>query len=87
MRPRGEIEDAVVHKEVAVVHEEVEDAMVGDEVAVWQRYATELELVFGDSPSRIRAVRTAYVHGFDVELIAELSGFPVWRVRQAILSV
>jgi len=55
------------------------------EVSVWERYATEFALAFADNPARIRAVRVAYVvHEFDVDLIAELSGFPVWRIRQAI---
>ena len=55
------------------------------EVRVWERYATEFALAFADNPARIRAVRVAYVvHEFDVDLIAELSGFPVWRIRQAI---
>jgi len=60
---------------------------LGNDMAVWERYATEFVLAFGDSASRIRAVRVAYFsHGFDVDLIAELSGFPVWRIRQAILA-
>lgn len=55
------------------------------EVSVWERYATEFALAFADTPTRIRAVREAYlVHGFDVDLITQLSGFPVWRIRQAI---
>ncbi|MCK6065716.1 MULTISPECIES: hypothetical protein [Microbacterium] len=59
----------------------------GNEVSVWERYATELALAFADSPGRIVAVRVAYfTHGFDVDLISELSGFPVWRIRQAIAS-
>jgi hypothetical protein len=54
---------------------------------VWERYATELALAFGDSQTRIRAARTAYLNqGFDVDLITELSGLPAWRVRQAILG-
>lgn len=57
----------------------------GYEVSVWERYATEFALAFADNPTRIRAVREAYVvHQFDVDLIAQLSGFPVWRIRQAI---
>ncbi|GAA1998291.1 hypothetical protein GCM10009777_39480 [Microbacterium pumilum] len=57
----------------------------GYEVSVWERYATEFALAFADNPTRIRAVREAYVvHEFDVDLIAQLSGFPVWRIRQAI---
>ena len=49
------------------------------EMGVWERYATEFALAFGDTPSRIRAVREAYFgHEFDVDLIAQLSGFPVW---------
>ena len=57
----------------------------GYEVSVWERYATEFALSFADIPSRIRAVRVAYFeHEFDVDLIAQLSGFPVWRIRQAI---
>jgi hypothetical protein len=59
----------------------------GYEVSVWERYATELDLAFADNPTRIHAVRVAYFgHGFDVDLIAQLSGFPVWRIRQAIRS-
>ena len=59
--------------------------MSQDDTAVWERYATEFALAFGNSPQRISAVRAAYFeHGFDVVLIAELSGFPVWRVQQAI---
>ncbi|TDN92293.1 hypothetical protein [Microbacterium sp. BK668] len=55
------------------------------EVSVWERYATEFALAFADTPARIRAVREAYfVHEFDVDLIAQLSGFPVWRIRQAV---
>ncbi len=57
----------------------------GNEVSVWERYATELALAFADNPARIQAVRVAYFeHEFDVDLIAQLSGFPVWRIRQAI---
>jgi hypothetical protein len=56
-----------------------------DDVMVWERYATELALAFGDSTARIEAVRAAYlVHGFDIDVICELSGFPAWRIRQAI---
>ncbi|WP_157524970.1 hypothetical protein [Microbacterium yannicii] len=58
---------------------------LGYDVSVWERYATELALAFGDTATRIKAVRTAYyVQGFDVDLISDASGFPVWRVRQAI---
>jgi hypothetical protein len=64
----------------------------GDEVAsaeyeasVWERYATEFALALADTPTRIRAVRDAYFrHGFDVDVISHLSGFPVWRIRQAL---
>ena len=59
----------------------------GYEVSVWERYATELTLAFADTPTRVQAVRVAYFwHEFDVDLIAQLSGFPVWRIRQAILD-
>ena len=59
----------------------------GYEVSVWERYATEFALAFGDTCTRLRAVRAAYFeHEFDVDLIAELSGFPVWRIRQAVLE-
>lgn len=55
------------------------------EVSVWERYATEFALALADTPTRIRAVREAYyVRDFDVDLISHLSGFPVWRIRQAI---
>lgn len=55
------------------------------EISVWERYATEFALALADTPTRIRSVRVAYfTHGFDVDLIAEISGFPVWRIRQAI---
>jgi hypothetical protein len=55
------------------------------EINIWERYATEFALAFADTPTRIRAVREAYlVHGFDVDLIEQLSGFPIWRIRQAI---
>ena len=33
----------------------------GYEVGVWERYATEFALAFADNPTRIRAVREAYV--------------------------
>jgi hypothetical protein len=57
----------------------------GYEISVWERYATELALAFADNPTRIQAVRVAYFeHEFDVDLIAQLSGFPIWRIRQAI---
>lgn len=57
----------------------------GYEVSVWERYATELALAFADSTTRIQAVRVAYFgHKFDVDLIAQLSGFPVWRIRQVL---
>lgn len=60
---------------------------VPDDVQVWASYATELALTFGDIPTRLRAAREAYlVHGFDVDLIARMSGFPEWRIRQAILG-
>jgi hypothetical protein len=55
------------------------------DVSVWERYATEFALTFGNTAARILAVREAYfVHEFDVDLLVELSGFPVWRIRQAI---
>ncbi len=55
------------------------------EISVWERYATEFALAFADTPTRIRAVREAYiVHGFDVDLIEQISGFPIWRIRQVI---
>jgi hypothetical protein len=58
-----------------------------NETAIWESYAIEFALSRGDVPTRVRAVRAAYLrHGFDIDLIAELSGFPVWRVRQAILG-
>ncbi|NLP82516.1 hypothetical protein HF576_01515 [Microbacterium sp. CFH 90308] len=57
------------------------------DLSVWEGYATELALGFGDTPTRVRAVRTAYYqHGFDIDLISQASGFPAWRVRQAILA-
>jgi hypothetical protein len=57
----------------------------GHDVMVWERYATELALAFGAGPARIEAVRVAYlVHGFDIDLICDISGFPAWRIRQAI---
>ncbi|MFE1643971.1 hypothetical protein [Microbacterium sp. P01] len=60
-------------------------ATPGYEISVWERYATELALAFSDNPARIQAVRVAYFgHGFDVDLIAQLSGFPIWRIRQAL---
>jgi hypothetical protein len=60
---------------------------LGNETAVWERYATELALVFGDTRARVRAVSAAYfVNGFDIDMICDLSGFPAWRIRQAILS-
>jgi hypothetical protein len=59
----------------------------GYELSVWERYATEFTLAFADNPTRVAAVRVAYfTHGFDVDLISELSGFPVWRIHQAIQS-
>lgn len=43
--------------------------------------------MWGNTGTRIEAVRTAYLmHGFDVDLIAAISGFPKWRVRQVILG-
>lgn len=58
---------------------------LGYDVTVWERYATELALAYGDTAARIHAVRIAHrKHGFDVDLISQASGFPVWRVRQAI---
>jgi hypothetical protein len=60
---------------------------LGNDMTVWESYATEFALAFGDGPTRVRAVRAAYLsHGFDVEMITELSGLPAWRVRQAILG-
>ena len=57
----------------------------GYEVSVWERYATEFALAFGDTRTRLQAVRVAYFgHEFDVDLIADLSGFPIWRIRQAV---
>jgi hypothetical protein len=56
-----------------------------NDMSVWERYATEFALAVGDSAARVRAVKVAYLrHGFDVDLISELSGFPVWRIRQVI---
>ena len=60
---------------------------LGYDVSVWERYAIELALAFGETTTRIRAVRIAYYRQeFDVDLISQISGFPVWRVRQAILD-
>jgi hypothetical protein len=60
---------------------------VCNDTTVWDSYATEFALAFGDSPTRVRAARDAYLsHGFDVDLISQLTGFPAWRVRQAILG-
>lgn len=57
----------------------------GHEASVWERYATELDLAFADTVTRIRAVRAAYFeHDFDIDLIIRLSGFPAWRIRQAV---
>ncbi|MET0862202.1 MAG: hypothetical protein ABWX66_05160 [Lacisediminihabitans sp.] len=62
-------------------------ATPGYEASVWERYATEFALTFGDTPTRIRAVQAAYFeHEFDVDLITQLSGFPVWRIRQAVFA-
>jgi hypothetical protein len=53
-------------------------ALWGYDLSVWERYATELDLAFSDSPTRIHAARVAHFgYGFDVDLIAQLSGFPV----------
>lgn len=57
----------------------------GYEASVWERYATEFALSLADTPTRIRAVRDAYFrHGFDIDVICRLSGFPAWRIRQAL---
>jgi hypothetical protein len=59
---------------------------LGNDTAVWEGYATELALAFGDTTTRVRAIRAAYLsHGFDIDLICELTGFPAWRIRHAIL--
>ncbi|MCP2637634.1 hypothetical protein K0817_013830 [Microbacterium sp. HD4P20] len=57
------------------------------DLSAWEGYAIELALAFGDTPTRVRAVRVAYYQqGFDIDLISQASGFPAWRVRQAILA-
>lgn len=46
----------------------------------------ESQLRSTHGPIKVAAVRPAFNVGFEVEEIAELSGLPVWRVRQAILG-
>lgn len=53
---------------------------------IWERQFIESHLMSVHGPTRIAACKTAFNYGFEVEEIAELSGLPVWRVRQAILG-
>jgi hypothetical protein len=53
---------------------------------LWQRTLIESHLMSPHGPTRIAACRTAYVYGFEVDEIAELSGMPAWRVQQAIFG-
>jgi hypothetical protein len=55
-------------------------------IPIWQRSFIESHLMSQHGPTRIAACRTAWVHGFDVDEIVELSGLPLWRVQQAILG-
>lgn len=52
----------------------------------WQVAYIESHLTSPYGPQRISGARTAYVYGFTVEEITELSGLPAWRVQQAILG-
>lgn len=53
---------------------------------IWERAFIESHLMSPHGPQRIAACRTAFTYGFEVEEIAEVSGLPAWRVRQAILG-
>jgi DNA-directed RNA polymerase specialized sigma24 family protein len=60
--------------------------MVDKSLNIWQVALIESHLQSRHGPAKIAAVQTAYVHGFEVEEIAAVSGLPVERVRQAILG-
>lgn len=53
---------------------------------IWQIAFIESHLTSPHGPQKIAACRTAYNYGFDIDEIAETSGLPVWRVRQAVLG-
>lgn len=53
---------------------------------IWERAFIESHLMSPHGPQRIAACRTAYNYGFTVEEIADVSGLPLWRIRQAILG-
>lgn len=53
---------------------------------IWERAFIESHLTSPHGPQKIAACRTAYNYGFEIEEIAETSGLPVWRVRQAVLG-
>lgn len=53
---------------------------------LWERVFIESRLTSPHAPTRIDACRTAYCYGFDIDEIAELTEFPVWRVRQVVLG-
>jgi hypothetical protein len=55
-------------------------------VTIWERVVIESQLASQHGPTRIAACITAFVHGLEVDEIAQLSGLPVWRVQQAILG-
>ena len=52
----------------------------------WQVAYIESHLTSPYGPQRISGIRTAYVYGFEPEEITELSGIPLWRVRQVLLG-
>lgn len=53
---------------------------------IWVRAYLESMLMSPHGPTKIAACRTAFIEGFDVDEISELSGIPVWRVRQVLLG-
>lgn len=42
------------------------------------------DLASGNSATKVRLMPVAFALGFDVDAIAEITGFPVWRVRQVL---
>lgn len=53
---------------------------------IWQEALFEFHLTHEDTAKRVAAIHPAFVHGFEVDELVALTGFPAWRVQQAIFG-
>lgn len=60
--------------------------MSDDVDTVLELVEVEYNLTSPFGPVKIRACKRAYELGKTVEEISEISGIPMWRVRQAVLA-